>query len=71
MLFTEFKVKRNNKIGEISRIAKEWSLEFKIKPGSVKRGDWSNILKFTETERECCWRGEAFVLLIVVKSAFV
>ena len=57
-LHTEFKPTRGLYLGKIPRIAKEWTLTMDLKAGAGKRHDWSSIIKFTTTGRECCLRGE-------------
>ena len=55
-LLSEFSPTRGKLLTEIPRIAKEFTLELTVRVNK-KSEDWANIIKFTETGRDCCWRG--------------
>ena len=57
MVFLEFDVTRNNKVADIPKITKEWSLTVDIKPTGKTPG-YTNLVHLTSTKKNCCGFGD-------------
>ena len=67
----EIKCSRNNQLGIFDRWGPTFEIRFKFKINHFKKGIWTEILRFTAKDGDCCLIGQRLPVILTSKSSSI
>ena len=64
----ELKCSKNNQLGTFDRWGPTFEIRFKFKINHFKKGIWTEILRFTAKDGDCCLIGQRSPVILTSKS---